>query len=93
MTEATLSVARGFSAASGVAATFAYPWLQRRAGNLQSIWCGVPLALTMQCGLCDSMTPVSTLATCSGSFLFLRWHSAHDSEFCKRRLGPQCGSC
>ena len=33
MTEATLSIARGFTAASGVLATFTYPWLQRRAGK------------------------------------------------------------
>ena len=33
MTEATLSIARGFTAASGVLATFTFPWLQRRAGK------------------------------------------------------------
>jgi hypothetical protein len=33
MDEATLSLARGLGAASGIAATFAFPWLQSRTGR------------------------------------------------------------
>ena len=37
MTEATLSVARGFGAASGIAATVTYPWLQQRVGERSTL--------------------------------------------------------
>ncbi len=39
MTEAVLSVFRGFGAISGVAATFAYPLLHRRLGMCMSELC------------------------------------------------------